>query len=232
MKKLLVLGVVVAAATAGWWMMRPSGFDTDAPLTSDGTPIDLLADLDTDDIGAGWVHRKFLTVSAASYEVTDIAGDTALLCETNDSASILARDTDIAVADLPILTWEWQIIDPIDSNVDEATEEGDDHPARFFVVFSNEADERRAMEIIWSNQKFAPGEYKIIGDFYHYVANGLSENVGAWHTQQVDLREIYADIGGTGTPKLQALGFFCDSDNTGTQSSAMFKNVMLSADGA
>ena len=84
------------------------------------------------------------------------------------------------------------------------------------------------MEIIWSNKKYAPGDYKIIGDFHHYVANGLNENIGKWHSQTVDLRQIYSDIGGTGTPTLQVLGFFCDSDNTGAQSEGFFRDVRLS----
>lgn len=228
MKKILSAIVLLALAGAAWWLMRPSAFDTGNPLTSDGTQIDLLTDLDPNNLSDGWVHRTFLTASAADYQRVEEDGTPALRCTTNNSASILARDTQIAVADLPTLSWDWKITQPIVSDIDEATEDGDDHPARFFAVFSNQNKERKAMEIIWSNEKYAVGDYKIIGDFHHYVANGLNENVGRWHTETVDLNQIYADIGGTGTPTLEVLGFFCDSDNTGAQSDAVFKNVLLS----
>jgi hypothetical protein len=229
MKKLAFVALVACLALGAWWMMRPSGFDTDAPLMSDGTDIDLLQGLDTNDVSEGWVHRKFLTVAAADYQMVQDEGEQALRCITDNSASIFARDTQIAAADLPILSWRWKVVQPIESDVDEATKEGDDHPLRFFVVFSNETGGRKAMEIIWSNKKYAPGDYKIIDDFYHYVANGLSENTGTWHSQNVDLRQLYIDIGGAGTPILETLGFFCDSDNTGTRSEGLFKNVILSA---
>lgn len=229
MKKSIGLVLVALLAGGAWWMMRPSGFQTDAPLLSDGPRIELLKGLDTNALPKGWVHRKFLTVSAADYQMVQEDGATALQCTTNNSGSILARDTQIAVDALPMLSWQWKVTQPINSQVDEATKEGDDHPLRLFVVFSNETQERRAMEIIWSNRKYAPGDYKIIGEFHHYVANGLNENINTWHSQSVDLRQIYADIGGTGTPTLQTLGFFCDSDNTGGRSRGFFKDVQLSA---
>lgn len=228
MKKRIGAAVIAVVAAGAWWTLRPSGFDTDAPLLFSGGDIDLLQGLDTDDLPDGWVHRKFLTVAAADYHMVDNDGQPALQCTTDGSASIFARDTQIAVADLPILSWDWKVIQPIESDVDESTEDGDDHPLRFFIVFSNENSDRKAMEIIWSNKTYAPGDYKIIGDFYHFVANGLDENVGEWHAQNVDLRQLYADIGGTGTPTIQTLGFFCDSDNTGMQSDGVFRNVVLS----
>ena len=230
MKKFLFLCAVAILAVGGWWVSRSSGFDTDSPLVENGSPIALLEGLDTDNLPSGWVHRKFLTVKAADYELIQEDGTSTLRCSTSNSASIFARDTQISVDAMPMLSWQWKVTQPIESDVDEATKEGDDHPARFFLVFSNDTGARKAMEIIWSNKKYAPGDYKIIGEFFHYVANGLDENVGAWHSQTVDLRQIYADIGGTGQATLQTLGFFCDSDNTGSKSEAIFRHVVLSAD--
>lgn len=230
MKKLLGSIAFVIIAGGAWWMIRPSGFETANALVSNGAPLSLLEGFDPANPTEGWVHRKFMTISAADYQMVQEDGMAALRCTTDNSASILARDTQITVGDLPYLSWRWKVTQPIESDVDEATKEGDDHPARFFVVFSNAAQDRTAMEIIWSNRKYKPGDYKIIGDFYHLVANGLNENTGTWHRETVDLRQIYSDIGGTGTPTLQTLGFFCDSDNTGTQSEAFFTDVTLSAE--
>lgn len=44
----------------------------------------------------------------------------------------------------------------------------------------------------------------------------------------IDLRELYSDTGGTGEAVLNVLGFFCDSDNTGAESAALFSGVTLS----
>lgn len=230
MKKILLPVLLVAAAGMAYWVTRPSPFNTGEPLLAGDKPIELLTELDTKDLPAGWAHRKFMTVSAAEYQLIEEEGASVLRCTTNNSASILARDTSIPLSSHPLLSWRWKVIQPIESNTDESTEEGDDHPIRLFLAFSNENNDRRAMEVIWSNKKYVPGDYKIIGDFYHYVANGLNKNVGKWFDHELDLRDIYNDIGGTGTPTLETIGFFCDSDNTGSKSEGLFSDIVISAD--
>ena len=179
--KILIPCVGVAAAIALYWFTKPSPFNTNNPLLAKQGPIDLLADLDTDDLPEGWAHRKFLTVKPADYRMTEEDGEPVLRCSTNNSASILARDTEIPLSSHSVLSWRWRVTTPIDSDTDESTKEGDDHPIRFFITFSNENSDRSAMEVIWSNKKYQPGDYKIIGDFYHYVANGLEENANSSH---------------------------------------------------
>ncbi len=224
----LVAGVVVlAGAYASYHFTRPPFWQTDTPLRATSGPVDLLADLNPQDPDNGWKERKFFRITPADYRFADHDGSRALRCSTDNSASILALDTDIAVADLPILSWRWKVVTPIQSDLDEATREGDDHPMRFYIRFANETGDSKGVEIIWSNQKFEPGGFKIIGDFYHLVANGRDENVGTWHDQRVDLAQLYTDIGGTGTPKLDVIGFFCDSDNTGARSDGYFADVQL-----
>lgn len=209
-------------------------FATEYPLTAptDGSGEILLIDqnFQIDPLSKGWGHRKFFAVAATKYSIERLDQGSVLQCQTNNSGSILARHTDIPLEDFPILSWSWKVEIPINSSLGEATKEGDDHPARLFLRFSEDNGERRGLEIVWSNQIYAPGDYKIIGNFYHYVANGLDKNVGVWHDQSVDLSQIYRDIGGTSAnPKLSLLGFFCDSDNTGGASLAYFDKVRLTA---
>ena len=68
-----------------------------------------------------------------------------------------------ALSDLPILSWRWKVTQPIESDVDEATEEGEDDPLGLYLRFANEAGETFGAEIIWSNRKYQPGDYKVIG---------------------------------------------------------------------
>ncbi|MEP5730524.1 MAG: DUF3047 domain-containing protein [Sulfitobacter sp.] len=229
MKRTVLALLLVGTAAGAYWITRPAFFDTGAPLVASSGPVKLLDDLNTEALTEGWGHRTFFRVTPAEYRMLNENGKDVLQCGTDNSASILARDTRIALADLPILSWRWKVTQPISSNIDEATKEGDDHPVRFFLQFSDDTGENRSMEIIWSNKKFAPGEYKIIGSFLHYVANGLDENTQKWHEHSVDLRQLYKDIGGTGIGTLETLGFFCDSDNTGAYSEGYFSDIQLSA---
>lgn len=220
---------ILATGYAVYTFLRPPFWETDNPLVAGAGPIKLLDDLDTNNLGGGWKERIFFRITPTQYKMTEESGAPALRCSTHNSGSILARDTDIALNDLPTLSWQWKVTLPIKSTVDEDSEDGDDHPLRFYLRFSNEVGETKSAEIIWSNRIYAPVDYKIIGTFHHLVANGLDENVGVWHDQTVDMRQLYSEFGGTGTPRLQVLGFFCDSDNTGTESDGFFREIVLSS---
>uniref|UniRef100_A0A2A4YQV6 DUF3047 domain-containing protein n=1 Tax=OCS116 cluster bacterium TaxID=2030921 RepID=A0A2A4YQV6_9PROT len=240
-KKIFIIVIIVAGligagyAAYGWWRGNP--FDTGAPLLASAAQdgrIELIdGELDVENLPQGWVHRTFFNVTATDYKLVTIDDRAALHCATDNSGSILARDVDILLSDFGLLKWQWKIEKPLNSPLDEDSEdseEGDDHPARFFVAFKNTDGARKMAEIIWSNQKYKAGDYKIINGFHHLVANGLDENVGKWHEQIVDLAALYKRIGGTGTnPSLGLLGFFCDSDNTGGSTSAYFSDVRLEA---
>ena len=136
----------------------------------------------------GWWHRKFWTRRAASFSLARKDGVDALKIVTDDSASMLVRFVDIDMAKYRFLSWRWLVEEPIQSPVDERTDEGDDHPARLFIAFRTDTGERRALEIIWGNRLLKRGDVKFRGSFPHYVANGGNDNVGRWHDERIDLK--------------------------------------------
>jgi len=221
---------LIAVAAAGWYLTRPDP-DT-APVTAGtGTTITVLdfSNLtSTDKLPEGWQHHRFWFTPAMKLSLVKQQGKKALRCETNGGGSILARNTDIDLTIFPVLEWSWFIEDPIKSDIDERTKEGDDHPARLLMGFMDEAGQEHEAEIIWSNRHFKPGDYKYIGGFAHYVANGRDENIGRWQQQSVDLLDIYrASTGLQDNPRLKTIAIFCDSDNTGGHSVAYFSDVVM-----
>jgi len=183
-----------------------------------------------DDLPVGWIHDQFWMVRPMQMQFAEKDGRPAARCETNSSGSILRRTTDIEVGDYPVLAWEWLIEFPISSNYDEATEQGDDHPARILLQLEDRQGGAYGFEIVWSNAKYKPGDYFTIGDTVHYVANGLDENTKVWQQQEVNLMQIYRDITGRDDfPLLKSIGIFCDSDNTRTRSIAYFSEVEMRA---
>ncbi len=176
----------------------------------------------------GWKHREFLTRSPAEFSFSAKAGVPAIRIATNDSASMLFRHVDVALDVYPILAWRWYVEQGIDSPVDELTAEGDDHPARLYLVFEGADGETRAMEIIWGNQALRAGDYKHIKGFPHYVANGGEENLGRWHREAVDLTEIYRELWkDPAGARLVDIALFCDSDETDGQTVAYFAEVRV-----
>ena len=84
------------------------------------------------------------------------------------------------------------------------------------------------MEIIWGNQSLRAGDYKVIGSFPHYVANGGRENLGRWHDEAVDLTEIYRTLwGDPGGARMIDIAIFCDSDETGGETVAYVADVRV-----
>lgn len=225
-----VIAAVLAALVYRQWRADPfTGAD---PLTANAAVAGRIGLIDTgfslDALPPGWALKTFFNVKPTDYQFTSIDDRFALHCATNDSASILARNTAVSLVDFPTLAWSWKIDKPLESAVDEATRAGDDHPARLFLRFQSQDGTKTAAEIIWSNKKYKPGDYKIIDGFHHLVANGGDANAGVWHEQSVGLQALYrAASGRDDAPMLTVLGFFCDSDNTGASTSAYFSGVAL-----
>ena len=178
----------------------------------------------------GWRHRTFWLTPAMKLSFARVDGVPALRCETNAAGSIYGRFTDIDVGRLPLLVWRWRVEVPIPPGHDERVRAGDDHPVRWFVEFRDSERSPHRAEIIWSNGAFKRGEYKYIGSFPHYVADGGDANVGVWRDERADLEQIYRDISRrTDTPRLAFLAIFCDSDNTRTRSIAYTGETRLEA---
>lgn len=231
-RTLLLTAAAIFATFTSYKALQPDPFVTASPLRADaavGGEIALVdAPLSLDNLADGWVHRRFFRVTPTTYETTQKDGRDALRCATDNAASILIRDTDISLAQFPLLRWDWMITQELVSEIDEDTHEGDDHPARFFVRFIDGDGGVTATEIIWSNTQYSPGDYKVIDDFQHLVANGLSENTGVWHSEVVDLLALYRHVTGRNdVGKIDLLGFFCDSDNTGGSTEAFFADVRV-----
>jgi hypothetical protein len=177
---------------------------------------------------AGWWHRTFWTRSAATHAQVRKDGVAALRVSTDDSASMLVRFVDIDLAAYPALSWKWFVEHPIESAIDERTDEGDDHPARLFIAFTNAKGERRALEIIWGNRLLGRGDVKFRGSFPHYVANGGNGNIGRWHDERVDLLALFKRFWPDDQPgRITDIAIFCDSDETGARSVSYFANVRL-----
>lgn len=180
-----------------------------------------------DPLPAGWYHRTFWTRAPMEMVFAVKDGVPSLRFETRSTASMLFRHIDFDLMEYHFLIWRWYIEQPIESTLDERTREGDDHPARLFLVFRTPTGEERRMEIIWGN-KLKAGDYKYIDGFPHYVADGGNDNVGQWRREEVDLQELYRHIWPDGAhAHLVDIAIFCDSDETHSHTVSYFADVKI-----
>ena len=221
-------GVLLAlASVVGWLMTGGRG----GVLTANGGPVltvmDFSQSFSLDPLPSGWQHRKFWTRRPMTMGFAIKDGVPSMRFETHDSASMLFRHIDVDLAAYPMLAWRWFIEVPIVSALDERTREGDDSPARLFLRFTTASGERRAMEVIWGTRLKA-GEYKYIGGFPHYVADGGEARAGSWLDERINLARVYATIWKDAAPAhIVDLAVFCDSDDTHTASISYVACVRL-----
>lgn len=208
---------LVAFAVAGVfeWRLRQPVNPVTASKSATISVMDFAQPFALDNLPRGWMHRKFWTRQAMKVDFVTKQGVPALRCETNASASMLTRWTDIDIGLFPRLTWRWFVEEPITGERDERERAGDDHPIRFYLSFKGDDGQTRSAEIIWGNRRLGRGDWKFIGDFSHYVADGGDANIKQWRDESADLLEIYRKAGGKGIARLTQLAIFCDSDDTG-----------------
>jgi Protein of unknown function (DUF3047) len=235
---LSVIAALAILVVAGWLLFRhltspPSPVN---PVIAGNGPSVTLMDFATPPtvtpITLGWWHIGFLTKPKMNITFPEKDGVKSLRCETAASGSIFGRHTDIDLAQYPNLVWDWQIEKPVISTVPETEWAGDDHPARFLIHVLDSEKSEHYFEIIWSNGAFKPGQWKIIGSFHHYVANGgdakTGENTGKWFNEKVNLLDLYhTATGRSDGARLINIAVFCDTDDTKTQSVAYFGKVEL-----
>ncbi len=230
--------LVVAVALASLGAACAGGRERVGAIAPDGssefTLMDFSTPLDLDALPAGWSHRTFQRHDPMNISFTTKDGRAAIRLATNDTASMLFRQIDVPIDRYPVLSWEWLIEQGIDVEHDEMTTAGDDHPARLYLSFENAAGDSNSMEIIWGNQKLGAGDWKHLAflfglfEFPHYVANGGAANVGRWHRERVDLRELHRELWGDPTgARLTELALFCDTDETGASSVAYFGPITV-----
>ncbi len=224
-----ILVAIGIGAVLAFWLMRER---PDHPLTAHGEPqivaMDFAAQLRLDALPAGWTHHKFWTRPAMQVSLVTKDSVPALRCETKGGGSILGRWTDIDLGAYPTLSWRWLVETPLSSPLDERTREGDDHPVRFFLGFADSQGGAHHAEIVWGNKLLHRGDWKILGTFVHYVADGGDANVGQWRDESADLIAIYRKASGRNdTPRLTQLGVFCDSDETGGHTVAFVGSPVL-----
>lgn len=228
----------IGCALVAMWLTACGGGKRVNVLVPDGSPAFTLMDFRTplslDPVPDGWHHRTFLRHPPMDISFVTKQGRPAIRLATNDSASMLFRYVDVDLDAYPVLSWYWHVERPIESDADEMTVDGDDHPARLFLGFEGADGESHDMEIIWGNRKLRAGDWKhlkfLFGlfPFPHYVARGGNENAGRWHHDSVDLRWIYRELWGEPIgARLVTVGLFCDTDETGAESVAYFSDVRV-----
>jgi hypothetical protein len=197
---------------------------------------------------AGWVPLQAANIKVRTrYTLVDDNGTTVLRADSERGASGLSRTLRINPSELPWLRWRWKISNIIE-NADLRTKDGDDFPARIYVMFDYPIEklpflERNKLRLartlfdpnlpaatlcyVWDSkaaaETIASSAYtdrvKII-----VIESGASR-VRQWVNIERNIASDFRAAFGEDAPPVSAIAVATDTDNTGTFATAHFGDI-------
>ena len=197
---------------------------------------------------AGWVPLKVANIKTPTrYALVDDGGVTVIRAESQAGASGLSRPLRVNPADFPWLRWRWKISNLIDQ-ADLRTKEGDDFPARLYVMFDYPLEklsflERNKLRLaralfepdlpaatlcyVWDGkaaaETLAPSAYsnrvKLI------VVTSGAARVKRWVDVERNIAADFRAAFGEEAPPVKAIAIATDTDNTGASATAYFGDI-------
>ena len=187
-----------------------------------------LGDFSSGDL-KGWEEKSF--AGNTTYELVDNDGRKVLKAVSDKAASGLFKEVDIDLKQYPILRWSWKV-EGVLAKGDAFTKEGDDYPARIYIVFPAFLFwNTRGINYIWANKlpkgQAVPNAYadKVI---MLAVESGPSKT-GQWVSQERNVYEDFKKLFGEEPPTLGAVAIMTDTDNTDSRAVAYYGDITLSA---
>jgi len=187
----------------------------------------------------------------STYSADRCDGRPCLRMDSENSASALVMKESFNVYEFPLLAWSWKV-SSVYAKGDSATREGDDYPARLYVMFAYDPDSASfgkqvqyglartlygeyppdsTISYIWDNRA---GDAPFIVNAYTDAARMIpvdagTEMVNTWREHQVDIVRDYTMAFGRKPPARASLAVMIDSDNTGESARAWFRSIRLFA---
>jgi hypothetical protein len=198
----------------------------------------------------GWNPSSVAGVSTSTrYAMVDDGGRTVLRADAARSASGLTNGIRVNPADWPLLKWSWKVSGTIPGGK-AGTRDGDDYPARLYVMFDLPLDrltftERTKMRIaralhgpelpaatlcyVWDTGTAAgsivPSAYT--SRVQMIVVESGTGRVGQWVTFERDLQADFRKAFGQEPPAVSGIAVAADTDNTGGSVTAYFGDISL-----
>lgn len=193
-----------------------------------------------------WKRMNFTGLKRTRYSLEELNGKTVVKAVSEQSSSGLVRELEVDLKEYPIMRWSWKTSNII-QNSDLTKKDGDDYPARIYLMFDYDIrnlswGERqririlravygriptRAMNYIWENKAplgtVAPNPYTDLVTMV-VVENG-DGNTGKWLHYERNVYQDYIDIFGEEPPLVGAIAIMSDSDDTGESATTWFGDI-------
>lgn len=179
----------------------------------------------------GWKEKSF--VGNTQYRLQDSAQGKILHASTEASASGLFRELSIDLEKTPWLNWSWRVANTFVGN-DEQSKQGDDYPARIYVVVSGGLLfwQTRAINYVWSSHQPQGSEWPnaFTKNARMIALQSGNKHVHEWREEKRNVRQDLQRLFGKDFKKIHAVAIMVDADNTGQKAASDFGDIWFSAD--
>lgn len=177
----------------------------------------------------GWQEEEFS--GETRYTLVSDDGRRVLAAESRGTASGLYRTLRVDLHKTPYLHWSWKVANTLDG-VNERSREGDDYPARVYVVFSGGLFfwRTRAINYVWSSNQPEGAEWpNAYADNARMIAvRSGDRQVGRWVTERRNVLEDYRRLFGEDIRYADAVAIMTDTDNSGQAARAFYGDIYFS----
>ena len=178
-----------------------------------------------------WKERSL--VGNTQYQLTMDNGVSVLRGSANAKASLLYKEFYVSLLATPLLSWHWKI-NGVFNGTDEKTRDGDDFPARVYVVYRYGRFPWQSYTInyVWASHTpkheswFSPytKKSKLIA-----VQSG-NTLAGTWQYETRNVADDFAVLFDVDVESLSGVAVMVDADNTGQSAVAQFGAIQFSSE--
>ena len=174
----------------------------------------------------------FVDAKATGVNSNDLKnGQQVLRASTQGQASGLFKEVNIDLTKTPYLNWSWQVQNLFKDN-NEHSKNGDDYPARIYVVVSGGVFfwNTKAINYVWSSNQPTGSEWPnaYTGNAKMLAVRSGEKQLGQWVTERRNVREDLKKFFAEDVKKIDAIAVMVDGDNTGQAATAYFGDIFFS----
>lgn len=180
---------------------------------------------------SGWAEKSFY--GQTQYTIVERNGDNVLLAESKNSASALYKKIRIDLEKTPYLNWSWLVVKHL-GDINERQKEGDDYPARVYVIISGGVFfwKTRAINYVWSSNQpegsIWPNAYTDNTRMIALESGGAF--LGQWRTEKRNIRADLRRQFGEDLRYIDGIAVMSDTDNSHGQALSYYRNLFFSSE--
>ncbi len=188
----------------------------------------LIADFESGKM-VNWQEKSF--VNSTKYSVGSIDTVTALKAHAQSTASALYRKININLQETSFINWSWRIENLI-PDIDERSKQGDDYPARVYVVFKGKYffTKPRSLIYVWSSNQpkgaYWPSAYD--SGCMMIAVRSYEDQTGKWHNEKRNVKQDIKNMFGVDINQIKMVAIMTDSDQSRVELTSWYGNIFFS----